>query len=146
MIEQNMVFVENRAGSLRKVTKLLKDAQIDLYGFACFDFPEFAIFRMVCNDPKKAGEIISKAGYMNRITPVLAVDIKEEAGSLDQVLEVLSDCNVSLDYIYTVYHKGSQAPAVILHAEEISVTESVLKNNGFQVLEDVGELKSQIPG
>ncbi|MDO5134500.1 MAG: amino acid-binding protein [Eubacteriales bacterium] len=140
MIKQNMVFIENRAGSLRNVTRLLKEADIDLYGFACFDFPEFAIFRAVCDDPEKAEEIISRACYMNRITPVLAVDIEKEAGSLDRVLEVLAESNVSLDYIYTAYHRESQIPVVILHSEELSVTESVLKNNGFRMLGDVEEL------
>lgn len=33
MIKQNIVFIENKAGSLQKVTGLLKDAGIDIYGF-----------------------------------------------------------------------------------------------------------------
>ena len=44
MIEQNIVFIENKAGSLQKVTELLAEAGIDIYGFACFDAPEFALF------------------------------------------------------------------------------------------------------
>ena len=43
MIRQNIVFIENKAGSLQKVTGLLKEAGIDIYGFACFDAPEFCI-------------------------------------------------------------------------------------------------------
>lgn len=39
MIKQNIVFIENKAGSLQKVTGLLKEAGIDIYGFACFDAP-----------------------------------------------------------------------------------------------------------
>ena len=50
MIKQNIVFVENRAGSLRKVTEILAKEKIDIYGFACFDAPEFALFRMVSSD------------------------------------------------------------------------------------------------
>ena len=54
MIKQNVVFVENKAGSLKRVTGTLADNGINIYGFACFDAPEFAIFRMICNDPDKA--------------------------------------------------------------------------------------------
>ena len=50
MIKQNVVFVENKAGSLKRVTGTLADNGINIYGFACFDAPEFAIFRMICND------------------------------------------------------------------------------------------------
>ena len=39
MIKQNIIFVENKAGSLQKVAGLLAEAGIDIYGFACFDAP-----------------------------------------------------------------------------------------------------------
>ena len=54
MIKQNIVFIENKAGSLQKVTGLLAEAGIDIYGFACFDAPEFALFRMVTNQADEA--------------------------------------------------------------------------------------------
>ena len=37
MIKQNVVFVENKAGSLKRVTGTLADNGINIYGFACFD-------------------------------------------------------------------------------------------------------------
>ena len=35
MIKQNVVFVENKAGSLKRVTGTLADNGINIYGFAC---------------------------------------------------------------------------------------------------------------
>ena len=98
MIKQNIVFIENKAGSLQKVTGLLKEAGIDIYGFACFDAPEFALFRMVTDKADEAEKILTENGYMNRVTEVIAVDIKDEVGGLNAVLEVLGNCNVNLDY------------------------------------------------
>ena len=60
MVKQNIVFVENTPGSLQKVTKILAENQIDIYGFGCFDAPEFANFRMVCDDPEKADQIMAR--------------------------------------------------------------------------------------
>ena len=37
MIKQNIVFVENKAGSLKRVTGIIADNGINIYGFACFD-------------------------------------------------------------------------------------------------------------
>ena len=73
MIKQNIVFVENKAGSLKRVTGLLANNNINIYGFACFDAPEFAIFRMICDDPDKAEIILNQSGYMNRITQAIVV-------------------------------------------------------------------------
>ena len=141
MISQNIVFVENKAGSLKKVTNLLAENNINIYGFACFDTPEFAIFRMVCNEPEKAEQILSSSGYMNRITQAIVVDLKDEIGGLDELLAVLAESNVSLNYIYTSFRRETLVPVVILHSEEIMVTESVLKNNGFKVFDKLEELE-----
>lgn len=141
MIKQNIVFVENKAGSLKRVTGMLTDNDINIYGFACFDAPEFAIFRMICNDPDKVELILNKSGYMNRITQAIVVDMKDQVGGLDELLKVLADSNVSLDYIYTSFHRKDLIPVVILHSEDITVTESVLKNNGFNVFTTTEELE-----
>lgn len=141
MIKQNIVFVENRAGSLRKVTEILAKENIDIYGFACFDAPEFALFRMVSSDAEKAEEVLTESGYINRVTNVIAVDLKDEVGGLDEILNVVGESNISLDYIYTSFHRDRQTPVIILHSEDIFVIESVLKNNGFKTLQSVDELQ-----
>ena len=97
-----------KRGSLQKVTGLLAEHGINIYGFACFDAPEFALFRMVSDNAEESCGGAYKAGYMNRVTDVIAVDLKDEVGGLNAVLQVVGDCNVNLDYIYTSYHRGSQ--------------------------------------
>ena len=100
MIKQNIVFIENKAGSLQKVTELLAEAGIDIYGFACFDAPEFALFRMITNQADEAEKLLSE----------------------------------NLDYIYTSYHRENSLPIMILQTDDVFVTENVLSNNGFRVL------------
>ena len=134
MIKQNVVFVENKAGSLKRVTGILADNGINIYGFACFDAPEFALFRMITNQADEAEKLLSENGYMNRVTEVIAVDLKDEVGGLNTVLQVLGNCNVNLDYIYTSYHRENSLPIMILQTDDVFVTENVLSNNGFRVL------------
>ena len=122
------------------MTELLAEKGINIYGFACFDAPEFALFRMVSDNAEKAGQILTEEGYMNRLTEVIAVDLKDEVGGLNAVLKVLRDCNVNLDYIYTSYHRKSSQPIMILQGEDLLVTETVLKNNGFCVLDSLEDL------
>ncbi len=141
MLTQNIVFVENKPGSLEKVTRIISRSGINIYGFACFDAPEFALFRMVCDDPEKAGKVLTENGYMNRSTSVVVVDMKDETGSLDAFLQVVGESNINLDYIYTSYHRTSQIPVVIMQCEELLVTESILRSNGFKVLDRVEQLE-----
>ena len=97
MIKQNVVFVENKAGSLKRVTGILADNGINIYGFACFDAPEFAIFRMICNDPDKAEIVLNRSGYMNRITQAIVVDMKDQVGGLDELLKVASGSSIQIE-------------------------------------------------
>ena len=103
-------------------------------GFGCFDAPEFANFRMVCDDPEKADQIMAENGYMTRITQAILVDLQDEIGGLDKLLSVMGDSNVNLHYIYTFFHRGLKVPVAIMHCEDLLVAESVLRNNGFKVL------------
>lgn len=143
MMKQNIVFVENKAGSLREVTTILAEEDVNIFGFACFDTPEFAIFRMVSDTPEKAEEVLTRNGYMNRITNVIVVDLKDEIGGLDELLSALAQSNISLNYIYTSFRREGQIPVVIMQAEELFVTESVLRSRGFTVLESVEDLNKR---
>ena len=125
----------------KALIKAQAEAGIDIYGFACFDAPEFAIFRMICNDPDKAEIVLNRSGYMNRITQAIVVDMKDQVGGLDELLKVASDSNVSLDYIYTSFHRKDLRPVVILQTEDGAVTECILKNNGFNVFTSAEELE-----
>ena len=68
---------------------------------------------MICNDPDKAETVLNRSGYINRITQAIVDDMKDQAGGLDELLKVASDSNVSLDYIYTSFHRKDLRPVVI---------------------------------
>ena len=141
MIRQNIVFVENKAGSLQKVTALLAANQIRIYGFACFDAPEYALFRMLCNDPERAEQLLNDNGYMTRITSVIVVNMKDEVDGLDEILNVMAQSNVNLNYIYTTFHRTNGVPVAVMYSEDMFVTESILRGNGFEVLDAMDELE-----
>lgn len=140
MLKQNIVFVENKKGSLKRVTEILKENGIHVFGFACFDAPEYALFRMVAEDAERAEKILTENGYMNRVSRVTAIELSQNEGGLDAILSVFDECNINLDYIYLANHKNSQISVVILHSEEMITSESILKHKGFHILEDVKEL------
>ena len=72
---EQVVLIENEFGEIGIDGGFLKEAGIDIYGFACFDAPEFALFRMVTDKADEAEKILTENGYMNRVTEVIAVDI-----------------------------------------------------------------------
>ena len=59
------------------------------------------------------------------------VFIENKAGSLQKVTELLAEAGID---IYTSYHRENSLQIMILQTDNVFVTENVLSNNGFRVL------------
>lgn len=138
MLKQLAVFVENQAGSLRKVTMALHGEKINIYAFASFDTPEFGILRMVVDRPEEAKEALTSRGFVTRICDVIAVELPDEQGGMDRLLAALYESNISINYTYSSFGRMSSVPAVIIHTDEIFETENVLGFKGFACMERLG--------
>ena len=139
MLKQLAVFVENQAGSLRKVTMTLHEQKVNIYAFASFDTPEFGILRMQVDNPEKAKEALTSRGFVTKICDVIAVELPDEQGGMDRLLAALYESNISINYTYSSFGRMSRIPAVVLHSDEVFETENVLKSKGFTCMESLGQ-------
>lgn len=99
-IQQLSVFVENRPGSLRPPCKALADAGIDLLSLTVADTEEFGILRLIVADPKKAERVLGAAGYIVKITEVVAIEVPQRPGGLLAVLDALDQARQAIEYMY----------------------------------------------
>ena len=136
MIRQLSVFIQNEIGSLAGVTSVLKNNGINLRAIASFDTPEFAILRMVVDQPDKARELLSEAGYAVKVSEAVAVELKDKPGELDGMLHVIADEEIAVNYIYSIVLRNGKAPLMILNTDDLAGTTSVLKERGYMVAEE----------
>ncbi len=135
MIIQLSVFVQNEIGSLAGVTTVLKDNLINLRAIASFDTPEFAILRIVVDQPEKAKKILGSHGFAVKMTEAVAVELEDKPGALDGMLHVIADAKLGVNYIYSIVLRNGKAPLMIINTEDLARTASVLKENGYIVAE-----------
>lgn len=136
MIQQLSVFVENQPGSIMHVTSALTDAKINIRAIASFDTPEFAILRLVVDKPEKAKEDLTGKGFVVRLQKVISVELKDEKGNLNQMLEVLAKGGISINYIYSFVIRGDKAPVMVFNTDDHEKAESVLKEAGVKLIEE----------
>lgn len=107
-VKQISVFVENKAGRLAEITQVLYDNNIDLRALSIAETRDFGVLRLIVDDTYKTACILKDAGYVFSITPVLAVAIPDEPGSLCHILQILADNDISMEYTYafTASQKG----------------------------------------
>lgn len=135
MIKQLSVFVQNEIGSLAGVTTVLKDNVINLRAIASFDTPEFAILRIVVDQPEKAKEILNSHGFAVKMSEAVAVELEDKPGALDGMLHVIADAKLGVNYIYSIVLRNGKAPLMIVNTEDLARTAEVLKEKGYIVAE-----------
>lgn len=134
MIEQVSIFTENAKGAVQNVTSLLAKQKIGITGFVTNDSAEYGIIRMLVTDARKAEEALRDAGYLCRLSHVTGVEISDACGSLDQLLAVIRDSNVNVDYIYVTFDRESFRPVAVFHTESILEMEMLLTSRGYRVI------------
>ena len=135
MLKQISVFVENVAGSLMKVTKELVAEGINLRAISSFDTPEFGILRLIVDRPEETAQLFKDKGFFVQTKDVIAVEIEDRSGSLNQMLEVLAEGNISINYIYSFVIREDQAPVMVFQTEYLEEAVQILKNHGINVID-----------
>lgn len=133
-IQQISVFVENRKGSLVKITKLLSDAGIDLRAASIADTQDFGILRLIVSDTDLALSALRAGDLTVTVTDVLGVAIPDRPGSMVKVLSLLSDADISVEYMYA-FNAGAHKDAhLVLRVGDNTAAERLLSDGGIRLL------------
>ena len=136
MIRQISVFVENQPGSMMNVTNVLTEAHVNIRAISTFDTPEFGIMRLVVDDPVCAKESLTSKGFVNRVSDVIGAELKDEKGNLNQMLKILADGQINVNYIYSFVIRDGKAPVMVFHTDDFEKAESVLKQADVKLVEE----------
>lgn len=134
MLQQVSIFAENSKGTMQKITGILLEENINIWGSVTNDSAEFGIIRMIVSEPEKALHALERAGYMTRLTDVLGVEVEDKVGALNALLAACSESNISVNYIYLSFNRDSGKPVMVLHADDIWEVEECLTSRGFSLL------------
>ena len=118
-IHQISVFLENRTGQLAEITRLLADNGIDIRAISIAETSDYGLARMIVDDSHKASEVLLKHGDILSMTPVWAVEVPDRPAGLAEVLAVLAENHVDVEYMYSLFtHKEGMAYMVMRVSDE----------------------------
>jgi hypothetical protein len=132
IIKQLSVFLENKSGRLTEVTETLASANINISAFSIADTSEFGMLRMIVNRPEEAEKVLKSKGISVHITDVIAVIVPHEPGGLYRMLKILSEEEISVEYMYA-FALGDRA-TVIIRTESAKQTITVLQKHKMELL------------
>ena len=132
-VKQISVFLENRAGQLCKLTRVLSDHKIDMRALSIADTKDFGVLRRIVDDPDATVEVLRAEGYVVSLTPVLAVEIPDRPGGLDCVLEALARRGVSLEYAYAFITRQTDSAYMIFRVTHTEDAIQALQEAGIHL-------------
>ena len=139
-IHQISVFLENRIGQLSEITRLLADNDVNLRALSIAETADYGLARMVVDDSYKASSILLQHGDILSMTPVWAVEVPDRPSGLADLLAVLADAHVDVEYMYSLFAGKDGHAYMILRISDEPTFLDALGRNQIKVMtkEDLG--------
>ena len=132
--EQISIFVENKEGRLAEVTAILRDANVNIRALSLADTTDFGVLRLIVNDNEKAEKALKKEGFTVGITQVLAVEVKDEPGGLNNVLDPLYENEVNVEYMYAFVQQSGKNAVLIFRFDRTDEAIKILQDTGVRII------------
>lgn len=136
MAKQISVFLENKAGRLSHVTRVLGEASINIRALSIADTSDFGILRIIVSDPDKAYKILKEAGFTVSETEVIAVQVPDSPGGLATVLEQMSEASLNIEYLYAFLGTSENDALVIFKVEDFAKARETFIERGIKFLDE----------
>lgn len=130
-VKQISVFVENKKGKLAEITRYIANNNVNVRSLSIADTPDFGILRIICENTGEAEEALKNGGYITTITEVLAVQMSDKPGSIAEILEVLSEADIAVEYTYAFISAKGEA-YLIFRVDDNQSAAAVLAGAGFK--------------
>ena len=133
-VKQISIFLENKAGRLASVAKVLRDNKINIRALTVADTSDFGILRMIVNQPEKACEVLKTAGFMVKQNPVIAVQIEDREGLFYDLMSLCDKHNINIEYTYSFVEQTSNKAILFMRFEDTDAAIELFSKNGYKLL------------
>lgn len=133
-IKQLSIFVENKFGRLEKIISVLGKNGINISALSMADTTDFGILRIIVDNPEKAKDVLSEAGVIAKCTEVLSFVIDDNSGGLANVLKILTDEKISIEYMYAFVGNVHGKAIMVVKVSDEERTERIFAQKGVEML------------
>jgi hypothetical protein len=131
VIEQLSVFLENKEGRLCAAIDELTKNNVNISALSLADTAEFGILRLIVDMPEKAKEVLEHSGVAVRLTDVIAVAMDDVPGGMSEILHILKDASLNIEYMYACVGLVSGKALTVMRLSDSKKGEEVLRAAGY---------------
>ncbi|MBP3494794.1 MAG: amino acid-binding protein [Clostridia bacterium] len=132
-VNQLSVFIENRQGRLGEVLKVLKDNDVNILSISLADTTEYGLLRLIVNNPEHGRDVLLEAGFSSMLTEVLIIKVPHVAGALQNILSLIAEKNISIEYMYGLSVESEDA-SIVMKTNQLDLACSILKSGHIDTM------------
>ena len=136
-INQLSVFLENAPGHLATPCAVLADAGINILTLTLADTQRFGILRLILREWEQAQQVLEKSGFVVKVTEVVAVQVEDRPGGLRNVLQIVEQSGVNIEYMYAFTVRSGTKAVMIFRFADMDKGIAALVAAGVNVLSSV---------
>ncbi|MGQ9503459.1 MAG: ACT domain-containing protein [Thermogutta sp.] len=133
-IVQLSLILENEPGQLFRICQTLAKAQLNLITLCLADTQQFGILRLILRDWQKAKEVLEAQGFVATTTEVVAIEVEDRPGGMARILEILSQHQINIEYLYAFTFKRGDKAVVVFRFDRPDEAIAALQQAGQNVL------------
>ncbi len=132
------VFLENRISHFERITSILKNEKINIRSLMLNNIYQgnWGVLNLLVDDPNKAYKILVEKGNSVTLREVIALEMKDKTGGLDDLLEKISRVGIHIESAYSRLIEENNMAILILEVPDIIEAKHWFEVNGIQVLDD----------
>ena len=137
MAYQVSIFLENKTGHFEKVTKIFRENAINIRSMTLNNTASgWGILNLLVDKPKMAVDALNKAGMSAALRTVLAFEMKDEPGGLDDVLVRIAAAGVSFQNAYGRVIDSHKKAFLFIDVDDYEKTRDLLIAHELYPIED----------
>lgn len=131
------VFLKNKITHFEEITSTLKQADINIRSLMLSNINHgWGMLNLLVDQPEKAYELLTSAGSSVVMREVIALEMKDEAGGLDELLIRLSRAGIHIDSAYSRLVGDKKTAVLLIEVPDVLEARQQLTRNNIGILED----------
>ena len=137
MAKEVSIFLENKVGHFERITSILKMNRINILSMSLNDTANgWGILKLLVNHPEKAFDALSENGISVALRDVIVIEIKDETGGLNELLEKVAHAKINFNNAYGRCIKENKTAILILDVPDFQESVKKLTEHGIKIISD----------
>ncbi len=131
------VFLKNKITHFEEITRNLKQENINIRSLTLNNISHgWGVLNLLVDQPEKAYQLLSGLGSSVVMREVIALEMKDETGGLDELLVKLSRAGIHIESAYSRLITDSKTAILLLEVPDVLEATQRLKRNEIKIIGD----------